>query len=86
MAERGVAGDEVTPLPEAAINLVEISANYEVAIPRSICERLGLKPGQTMQVIAIGDRVELIPVRSTRSVRGFVRGIDSHVERGTDRE
>jgi AbrB family looped-hinge helix DNA binding protein len=86
VAGRGVAGDEVTPLPEAAINLVEISANYEVAIPRSICERLGLKPGQTMQVIAIGDRVELIPVRSTRSVRGFVRGIDSHIERGTDRE
>ncbi len=76
----------MTPLPEAAINLVEISANYEVAIPLSICERHGLKPGQTMQVIAIGNRVELIPVRSTRSVRGFVRGIDSHVERGTDRE
>lgn len=76
----------MTPLPEAAINLVEISAKYEVAIPRSIYERLGLKPGQTMQVIAIGDRVELIPLPTARSLRGFVRGIDSHVERGTDRE
>ena len=86
MAGRGVAGDEVTPLPEAAINLVEISANYEVAIPRSIYERLGLKPGQTMQVIAIGDRVELIPLRTARSLRGFVPGIDTDVDRDADRE
>ena len=86
MAGRGVAGDEVTPLPEAAINLVEISANYEVAIPRSVRERLQLEPGQKVQAIVYGDRVELIPLRTARSLRGFVPGIDTDVDRDADRE
>ena len=76
----------MTPLPEAAINLVEISANYEVAIPRSVRERLQLEPGQKVQAIVYGDRVELIPLRTARSLRGFVRGIDTDVDRDADRE
>ena len=76
----------MTPLPEAAINLVEISANYEVAIPRSVRERLQLEPGQKVQAIVYGDRVELIPLRTARSLRGFVPGIDTGVNRDADRE
>ncbi len=68
------------------MDVVTISPKYQVVIPRSVRERLQLEPGQKVQAIVYGDRVELIPLRTARSLRGFVRGIDSHVERDSDRE
>nr|WP_309673029.1 AbrB/MazE/SpoVT family DNA-binding domain-containing protein [Gemmatimonas sp.] len=66
--------------------MVTISPKYQVVIPRSVRERLQLEPGQKVQAIVYGDRVELIPLRTARSLRGFVRGIDTGVDRDADRE
>ena len=44
-----------------------------------------LKPGQQMQVIEYGDRVELIPARSVESMRGFMKGINTEFRREDDR-
>ena len=60
---------------------VTISHRHQVTIPKKIRDRLRLEPGQQLQALAYGDRVELIPVRSARSLRGFLRGIDSQIER-----
>ncbi len=68
------------------MDVVTISPKYQVVIPRSVRERLQLEPGQRVQAIVYGDRVELIPLRTARSLRGFVRGIDSQVERDADRD
>lgn len=68
------------------MNVVTISPKYQVVIPRSVRERLQLEPGQKVQAIVYGDRVELIPLRTARSLRGFVRGIDTSVDRDADRE
>ena len=68
------------------MDVVTISPKYQVVIPRSVRERLQLEPGQRVQAIVYGDRVELIPLRAARSLRGFVRGIDSQVERDADRD
>jgi hypothetical protein len=38
-----------------------------------------------MQVVAYGNRIELIPEREITEMRGFLKGIDSTVERETDR-
>jgi AbrB family looped-hinge helix DNA binding protein len=54
-------------------------------IPKAIREELELKPGQVVQVIAHGDRIEMVPVRSMRELRGFLSGIDTVVERESDR-
>ena len=43
---------------------VTISPKYQVVIPKEIRDRLGLLPGQKVQAIAYGGRIELIPVRS----------------------
>jgi len=67
------------------MNTVTISPKYQLVIPRAIRELLGLKPGQKVQAIAYNNRIELIPVRSIRRMRGFVRGIDTGVEREDDR-
>jgi AbrB family looped-hinge helix DNA binding protein len=64
---------------------VTISPKYQVVIPKEIRDRRGLLPGQKVRAIAYGDRIELIPVRSARQMRGFLEGIDTSVERVTDR-
>lgn len=63
----------------------KISPKYQVVIPKAIREELELKPGQRVQVIAHGDRIEMVPVRSLRDMRGFLAGIETTVERDSDR-
>ena len=62
-----------------------LSSKYQIAIPKSVRERMGLKPGQQLQVVAYGNRLELIPVRDIRAMRGFLAGIDTEVPRDQDR-
>jgi AbrB family looped-hinge helix DNA binding protein len=64
---------------------ISISPKFQVVIPKSIREALGLVPGQKMQALRYGDRVELIPLRPLDQARGFLAGIDSQVEREGDR-
>ncbi len=65
---------------------VKISPKFQVVIPKRIREKLRLSPGQKVQAIAYGDRIELIPVRPIRQMRGFLKGLDTTVEREADRE
>lgn len=60
---------------------VTVSPKYQVVIPRSVRERLGIRPGQSMQVIAYEDRIEVIPVRPARELRGFLAGSTNTFER-----
>jgi AbrB family looped-hinge helix DNA binding protein len=64
---------------------VTISPKFQVVIPKAIRERLRLAPGQKVQAILYGDRIELIPVQPARRLRGFLRGIDTAVPREPDR-
>ena len=64
---------------------VTISPKFQVVIPKAIRELLKLKPGQKIQAIVYGNRIELIPIRSAKRMRGFVRGIDTTVDREEDR-
>jgi AbrB family looped-hinge helix DNA binding protein len=64
---------------------VKISPKFQVVIPREIREVLRLVPGQRVQVIAYGERIELIPVRKIAQMRGFLKGIDTRLERERDR-
>ncbi|HOI08092.1 MAG TPA: AbrB/MazE/SpoVT family DNA-binding domain-containing protein [Deltaproteobacteria bacterium] len=64
---------------------VTISPKYQVVIPRSARESLRLQPGQKMQVIEYEGRIELIPERNIRDLRGFVKGINTEFKREKDR-
>jgi AbrB family looped-hinge helix DNA binding protein len=65
--------------------VVTVSPKYQVVIPREIREALGLEPGQKIQAFQYQNRVELIPVRSIREMRGSLSGIDTTVVRERDR-
>lgn len=67
------------------MTVVTISPKFQVVIPRAVRERLGLRPGQQVQAIAHGDRIELIPVRPAKALRGFLRGMDTTLTREDDR-
>jgi AbrB family looped-hinge helix DNA binding protein len=67
------------------MNKVTISPKYQVVIPKSIRESLKLKPGQKIQAIVYQNRIELIPVRPVKQMRGFISGIDTTVNREDDR-
>lgn len=64
---------------------VTLSPKYQVVIPLAIRTALGLKPGQKIQAIRLGGRIELIPVKPMREYRGFAKGIDTTVDREPDR-
>ncbi|MEA3239590.1 MAG: AbrB/MazE/SpoVT family DNA-binding domain-containing protein [Candidatus Bipolaricaulota bacterium] len=63
---------------------VTISPKFQVVIPKSIREQLKLVPGQKVQAIAYGDRIEFLPVRPARELRGILRRLDTSFKR--DRE
>jgi AbrB family looped-hinge helix DNA binding protein len=65
--------------------LVTVSPKYQVVIPREIREALGLEPGQKVHAFQYQNRVELVPVRSVREMRGFLEGLDTTVARERDR-
>lgn len=63
---------------------VTISPKYQIVIPRSVRERFEIRPGQQVQVIPYDDRIELIPIRPARELRGFLPG-ENTFEREPDR-
>jgi AbrB family looped-hinge helix DNA binding protein len=67
------------------MNAVTISPKFQVVIPRAVRESLGLAAGQKVQMIVLDGRIELIPIRPAKRLRGFLRGIDPTVEREPDR-
>ena len=64
---------------------VTVSPKFQVVIPREVRESLSLKPGEKMQVINYADRIELVPLRKIKDMRGFLKGIDASIEREKDR-
>ncbi len=64
---------------------VTVSPKFQVVIPLVVREALGLRAGVKLQVVQFENRIELIPVRSSKSLRGSLRGIDTSVPRERDR-
>jgi len=68
------------------VNTVIVSPKYQIVIPKEVREALDLRPGQEVAVLRYRGRIELIPVRPIKEMRGLLRGIDSTIEREPDRE
>jgi len=64
---------------------VTVSPKYQVVIPRSLRESLGIQPGQKLRMIQYGDRIECVPVKSIKDMRGFLKGMNPNMKRERDR-
>jgi AbrB family looped-hinge helix DNA binding protein len=70
---------------EIGMTAVTISSKFQVVIPREVREAMKLRPGTKLQVLQYENRIELIPLREPKSLRGFIPGIDTEVPREEDR-
>lgn len=62
-----------------------MSPKYQVVIPREARKALGIQPGQQVQVLVYEGRVEFVPVKKLKKMRGSLRGIDTSIPRDKDR-
>lgn len=64
---------------------VTVSPKYQVVIPKVIREAMRLRPGQKLKVIEYEGRIELIPDRDISELRGYLKGINTDIQREDDR-
>jgi AbrB family looped-hinge helix DNA binding protein len=63
------------------MSTVTVSPKFQVVIPEKVRKELNIKPGQKFDVIEFEGCVELVPVKETKSLRGSLKGLDTHVHR-----
>jgi AbrB family looped-hinge helix DNA binding protein len=64
---------------------VKVSPKFQIVIPRAVRKSIDIHPGEKVQVIPYENRIELIPIKPIRESRGFLKGIDTTIEREPDR-
>ncbi|MBM1143637.1 AbrB/MazE/SpoVT family DNA-binding domain-containing protein [Alcanivorax sp. ZXX171] len=64
---------------------VTVSPKYQIVIPKEIRESMGIVSGQKVQIMSYQGRIELIPLKPMKEMRGFLKGIDTSVDREEDR-
>jgi AbrB family looped-hinge helix DNA binding protein len=64
---------------------VKVSSKFQVVIPREIREGFHIEPGDSFEVVSYDNRIELLPVRDIRTMRGVLEGMDAGVDREGDR-
>jgi len=64
---------------------VTVSPKFQVVIPKEIRDALGIVSGQKVQMLTHQNRIELIPLRPMREMKGFLKGINTNVQRDKDR-
>lgn len=67
------------------MNVVTISPKFQVVIPQEVRESMGLRSGEKAQVFAFRNRIEIIPIKDIRTLRGLVKGMNTTLAREPDR-
>lgn len=68
------------------MHIVTISPKFQIVIPREFRERLGLVPGQQLEVLELEGHLALAPVRPMSEYRGFLAGMNATIDREDDPE
>jgi AbrB family looped-hinge helix DNA binding protein len=64
---------------------ITISPKFQVVIPQRVRESMGLRSGEKAHVISFRNRIEIIPLRDVKKLRGYLNGINTSFERDADR-
>jgi len=64
---------------------VTVSPKFQIVIPKNIRESMGIISGQKVQMLTYRNRIEVIPIKPMKKMRGFLKGLDTEVKRDRDR-
>ncbi|TGL51522.1 AbrB/MazE/SpoVT family DNA-binding domain-containing protein [Leptospira kemamanensis] len=64
---------------------VTVSPKFQVVIPKEIREQIGVKAGMKLEIITLGNRMELIPIEPIKKLKGSLSGMDRKIDREEDR-
>lgn len=64
---------------------VTVSPKFQVVIPKEVRDSMGIVSGQKIQILTYRNRIELIPIKPMKKMRGFLKGIDTNISRESDR-
>ena len=67
------------------MNTVTLSSNYQLSFPKNISETYGLEAGDAFEFISYNNRIELIPLKPMKKMKGIFQGIDTNIIREDDR-
>lgn len=67
------------------VTTVTVSPKYQIVIPKEIRKSMGIFSGQKVQIMSYQGRIEVIPLRPMKEMKGFLEGIDTSVVREEDR-
>jgi AbrB family looped-hinge helix DNA binding protein len=64
---------------------VKVSPKFQVVIPKTVREKLSIRPGQKLQILQFSDRIEFVLLQKIKRMRGFLKGIKTDVRREKNR-
>ena len=64
---------------------VTLSSKYQFSIPKKLRKNHSIVAGMKFQIFAYEDRIELIPIKSIKSLKGVLKGMDTNIIREKDR-
>lgn len=64
---------------------VTVSPKFQIVIPKEVREAMGIVSGQKVQIMSYQGRIEVIPLKPMSEMRGFLKGIDTAVDKDDDR-
>lgn len=68
-----------------SVTTVTVSPKFQVVIPKDVRDSMGIVSGQKVQVLMYRNRIELIPIKQMKKLRGLLKGISTEVKRDKDR-
>ncbi len=64
---------------------VTVSPKFQVVIPKDVRESMGITSGQKVQMLTFRNRIELIPIKPMKQMKGYLKGINTNIKREKDR-
>ena len=64
---------------------VTLSEKYQLNFPREFSESFGLEAGDSFEIISYNNRIELVPIKPMKTLKGIFQGIDTNIVRENDR-
>ena len=64
---------------------VTVSPKFQIVIHKEIRESMGIVSGQKVQIMSYQGRIEVIPLKPMKEMKGVLKGIDTTVAREEDR-